>query len=873
MPILNDIIDWVENKPDFWQIAIDRLIRNNELTDNDISELTEICKVDYGLSEFNFTKVDFDDLRNFANNATSSDDVILSKISNIDNVNALSKTCELEFAQKGLTIVYGDNGSGKSSYVSILKHACNTRGHKPKINDNLYDPTCFGNDKKADIEYTIDGTNFNTVNLVNEEVSNSVLKSVDVFDTFSANHYIEGEDEIAFIPQGLSIIEKLAIDIKKVESKLNSELLSPALKAFDYSLLDVSECSTAKTFLDNLNADTKLDELRAESIWNSTKDSRIEKLIKEIEKLNATDPKKNLKENEEKIKRFEILQKKFQTLEDNLTGQILIDLKQTLNNFATTSKALKESSEKAFSDLPIEGVGNNSWKLLWESARKFYNESTQTENFPEINKNSSCPLCLQDLDEDVKNRFSSFEEFIKNDIQKTFDEASNKFDLAIEDFNSLDFSFEEQKPSTIELNELIDDYSQNQEQYLEILSKQKESLVTLFNAKKTIEDFNKIDIENTPKTQIQELIKTLKETNDKLKVQSIEEDLKPLNKELNQLKGEKKIFDFKPKLGREIYRQKKIKLLNQCISKCNTRTITTHSNELATNYISQNLKQNFKSELTKLGFKNIKIETETKGQRGKQYHYLRLDEQNANGIALKDVLSEGEHRCISLATFLSELSISEHKSAIIFDDPVSSLDHKWRNKISKRIAEEALDRQVIVFTHDITFLIMIQEHSNKLNCDLDIKSLTRKQTETGLIASNPPWDALPVGKRIGLLKDAYQKLEKIERTETAEVYKERAKTLYGKLRETWERFIEEVFLNGAIQRFGRAIQTQRLSKIVDLTDDDYNLVDTNMSKCSTYFTGHDTAGTLIEEMPDSDEFLADLKVLEEYIKKIRKRRK
>jgi hypothetical protein len=168
---------------------------------------------------------------------------------------------------------------------------------------------------------------------------------------------------------------------------------------------------------------------------------------------------------------------------------------------------------------------------------------------------------------------------------------------------------------------------------------------------------------------------------------------------------------------------------------------------------------------------------------------------------------------------------------------------------------------------------MIQEHSKSLNCDLDIKSLTRKKKETGLIASNPPWDALPVGKRIGLLKDAYQKLEKIERTETEEVYKERAKILYGKLRETWERFIEEVFLNGAIQRFGRAIQTQRLSKVVDLADDDYNLVDANMSKCSTYFTGHDTAGTLIEEMPDSDEFLADLKILEEYIKDIRRRRK
>src|SRR5699024_6845811 len=181
------------------------------------------------------------------------------------------------------------------------------------------------------------------------------------------------------------------------------------------------------------------------------------------------------------------------------------------------------------------------------------------------------------------------------------------------------------------------------------------------------------EIGNTPKTIIQDLNKSLSEKNEELKVQSVDEDLKPLLKELNQLKGEKKIYEHKPKLGREIYRQKKVALLNQCIGKCNTRTITILSNELTTRYVNQNLKQNFKAELKKLGFKNIKIETETKGQRGKQYHYLRLDENNSNNIALKDILSEGEHRCISLATFLSELSISEHKSAIVFDDPVSSL--------------------------------------------------------------------------------------------------------------------------------------------------------------------------------------------------------
>ena len=194
---------------------------------------------------------------------------------------------------------------------------------------------------------------------------------------------------------------------------------------------------------------------------------------------------------------------------------------------------------------------------------------------------SSLSFCFGFYLDVFKTQFDKFcfEDFVKNDIQKTFDEASDKFDLEFENLTNQDFSFDEQKPTTIELDELIDEYSKNQSQYLELLSKQKDYLIGLFNSKKSVETINSIEIENTPKTQILNLIKNLKEANEKLEVQSIEEDLKPLNKELNQLNGDKKIFDFKPKLGREIYRQKKIKLLNKCISKCNTRTITTLSND------------------------------------------------------------------------------------------------------------------------------------------------------------------------------------------------------------------------------------------------------------------------------------------------------
>jgi len=45
-----------------------------------------------------------------------------------------------------------------------------------------------------------------------------------------------------------------------------------------------------------------------------------------------------------------------------------------------------------------------------------------------------------------------------------------------------------------------------------------------------------------------------------------------------------------------------------------------------------------------------------------------------------------------------------------------------------------------------------------------------------------------------------------------------------------------------------------------------------MSKCSTYFEGHDSAGALIESYPDADEVKADIETLDTYLRGLRRRR-
>jgi ABC-type polysaccharide/polyol phosphate transport system ATPase subunit len=53
----------------------------------------------------------------------------LDKIENLKNVNAIDEGCVIEFG-KNLTIIYGDNGAGKSGIGRLLSNACHSR--KPR---------------------------------------------------------------------------------------------------------------------------------------------------------------------------------------------------------------------------------------------------------------------------------------------------------------------------------------------------------------------------------------------------------------------------------------------------------------------------------------------------------------------------------------------------------------------------------------------------------------------------------------------------------------------------------------------------------------------------------------------------------------------
>lgn len=102
-------------------------------------------------------------------------------------------------------------------------------------------------------------------------------------------------------------------------------------------------------------------------------------------------------------------------------------------------------------------------------------------------------------------------------------------------------------------------------------------------------------------------------------------------------------------------------------------------------------------------------------------------------------------------------------------------------------------------------------------------------------------------------------------------YNKEAAHIYGLLREAWESCVEEELFFSVVCRYRNSVQTIKLINVA-IEDPDIHHLDLNMSKTSTWMTGHDKSKALHEDRPAPDELLADINELRAFSKKLAGRR-
>jgi energy-coupling factor transporter ATP-binding protein EcfA2 len=345
-----------------------------------------------------------------------------------------------------------------------------------------------------------------------------------------------------------------------------------------------------------------------------------------------------------------------------------------------------------------------------------------------------------------------------------------------------------------------------------------------------------------------------------------------LQTELDELTDRIAVAGLLPIARGEVERRKALRLVSDCIADTATNAITRLGNDIADNVITPKMRDQFQSEIVRLAAEKVRVEVVRSGGKfGSPQYQVRFF---ANPKArVHDVLSEGEQTCVALAAFLTELATASHDSTLVFDDPVSSLDHRWRNKVAERLIAETKRRQIVVFTHDLVFVNDLYEMANRADTDVRMVTLSRGPAGAGIVADGLPWRASRIPDRIDKMEKAARNARDLYERNDEDSYRNAALPIYGDLRATWERALEDVVFGAVIHRYRDYIETRHLRKVTVLEEADCATFETGFKKCCDLIEAHDPSRGRDADVPPPNEVLRDIETLKTWAASLRDRQK
>jgi energy-coupling factor transporter ATP-binding protein EcfA2 len=855
---LADILKWSAEIPAWQRDALRRLCSQTKLEVTDITALISICKAaDQGVPL---------DATHVRDPAASHAVVTLGALYGLSNVNALAPGERLSFGKTGLTVIYGDNGAGKSGYARVLKQLCRARSLKGEaILPNIY--AAASGTPAASIDFFI-GAQKRSAAWTQGTPSDAMLSAVSVFDSRTANIHVENTNDLAYTPLPLRILAGLAQACQDIRAKLAIEI--KAMQEQTPAVLSKPDCkpdTTVGKLIAGLSGKTKKEAVDKLAGLTAEEETRLQTLSTDL----ASDPARTVRQLQGQETRIKSAIEQLERLIAAATEESRAALRTAHAHLATARSATAAASASLFADEPLPDIGSDVWKALWEAARDYSRASAYPDHpFPVTRTGAHCVLCQQPLTEEASKRLSSFEAFVQDESKRREEEAANAYDEKLADVSARAISMTGLMAIIATIREDV-----GQEEAANAL--RREILQLAWRLRAILRTHGLAVLPDLPSLgtisldPLRTALSSIATRIEGLRSEISSPQRAALIAERDGLADRKWLGVVKADVLAQIDRLKAIEAIEKASKDTATSKITTQSARIALALVTNRLRGRFAIEVDKLGVAGLAIELQqAKTTAGVPFFQVRLVNKPSEPVG--KVLSEGEHRCVALAAFLAELSTIDAQSAIVFDDPVSSLDHLHRDRVAARLAEAGQTRQVIVFTHDMAFLLLLDEASRATKdreaTPVAYRLISRGTENAGYCHQDPPPHVMPLNKVIDGIK-AHLANVKIhhERGDQAKWLRE-VTSFQDQLRTTWERAVEEV-VGPVIRRLSRKVDTTGLIKLTVLTDADCAAMREAFGRCSALL--HSQPGEINPGVPAPSVIEAEIDDLKNWIADIRSR--
>lgn len=840
-----EVNKFAEGLPYWAKFLAKKILSGNAISEDDIdtsySYLLEQLKLK---DETECLEISID--YNAENTGNYKPDLLFTNLANVEGVNALTENQTIEFSPN-LTIVYGANGSGKSGYVRLLKKVFYSKSPE-NILPNVYQEDV---NKPVNAKFTFKSNNDET-SLEYADKDNAEFRQFAVFDGKGLFKQLAEKNEFEFRPAGLSFFADYTNAINRVEQKLNTEITNKQ-SSNDFGVWFDGN-SEIKTLVQNLNADTNIDDLKKYTPFSDEDKTQKEATQKQYDELLLAS-----KGKEKEIKTLEgiknlLVQNKqaIEKLNQYFTTEVIEKVKTAISDCVSKEATAKAEGIENFKTDKIENVGTTEWKNFIVSAEEFA-KTQKAENIVYPENGDNCLFCQQPLSEEAQKLISNYWTFIKSIAEQNAKQAQEKLDKAKENYENLNFDlFPQDNTLTVWLAEK---YPNELEILKQKLSEQKtlaQNIIADIQSK-SVNERTEIQISIEQHTAIETAIDTL--------IKNLKEDEQ--SKELEKLLNSKTLLEHKEKFNThflkfETFVNNQFWIKEAGKADYAKRKITETEKALSNKYFNQKYIDAFNEECQKLNG-SFGIDISTTGSAGKSYRQLKLKGKNPN-----TVLSEGEQKVIAIADFLAEMHLSEINKGIIFDDPVTSLDERRKSKIAERLAQEALQKQVIIFTHDLVFVSSLIGHCKEKNITNDchwIENVGGNQPGTIWLRNTPSFekDYKTSGKAQGYYDEA--------KKSAPEQREDKIKNGFAALRTSYETQVVFGLFKGVVQRFEERVSVDSLKSVYFTTEIRDEILD-SFYQCCRYMEGHSHSDKYAYKKPELENLNEEIQRFNAIKKKI-----
>ena len=604
--LYNEIVSWLHGQPDWVQEAADRLLTKEELSDSDISELTEYLKTQNGQRETGHRK-----FVGLSKKSADKRKLRLKSIGNIQGIEKLSPRTPLNFGNGDLTVIYGHNGSGKSGYTRILKKVCG----KPRavnLNPNVFDKP--PSEQKCTIVYQV-GENDRSVEWQANADPIEELEAVDIFDEAEAAFYLNKETEVSYTPPEVSLFEYLANICDKVKKKLQEKQnqLTSTLPKLPTEFLNTE---IAKKY-NNLKPEQKEEDLADIITWKEKHQNQLDQIT---ERLRASDPSQLARTKSSKKQQLDQTIGKIKSAigyVDQKACKNLQDLKITAlekRNIATEGAKAQTASAQ------LEGIGTKAWIAMWEAAREYSTKvAYPNKGFPVTGEGSRCVLCHQELKEDAPERLQDFEQYVHNKLEQDAKQSEQNLKEALEKLPKIPSEADLQ--TACEAAGLKEEWVPRLNEFWERVQKVSKTL----QEKNFTDAVNGVPYPTEMLKTLEEQSKALQDQIDEHKADAKKFDREKIDKQRLELEAKKWTNQQKEAIKAELDRLKKQKQYKTWKSKANSKRISDKAKDISKKVITEAYVKRFNDELKSLGADKLQVELiTTRINKARSKHQIKL---------------------------------------------------------------------------------------------------------------------------------------------------------------------------------------------------------------------------------------------------------